>query len=105
MDGEFAWTKKEQGFVLLSFFVGYMITQIPGGVLAERFGGKHVFLWPMFGAALCTLLCPIAARLHFGALIALRILIGLGEVGWRVHDQLLSYFFSKYSPPVGLFSI
>uniref|UniRef100_A0A914ULG3 Major facilitator superfamily (MFS) profile domain-containing protein n=1 Tax=Plectus sambesii TaxID=2011161 RepID=A0A914ULG3_9BILA len=97
VDGEFAWTKREQGFVLLSFFIGYMITQIPGGVLAERFGGKHVFLWPMFGAAICTMLCPIAARFHFGALIALRILIGMAE---GVVYPSMHAIWSQWAPPL-----
>ena len=57
-----------------------MVTQIPGGVLAERFGGKNIFLWPMLVAAVGTLLCPLAANLHFAFLVALRVVIGLCEV-------------------------
>ena len=29
--------------ILGAFFYGYVITQIPGGYLAEKFGGKWLF--------------------------------------------------------------
>jgi len=32
------WQKNIQGHVLGAFFYGYLISQIPGGVLAERYG-------------------------------------------------------------------
>ena len=78
-DGEFSWSKPDQGLLLGAFFWGYLVTQVPGGLLAERFGGKYVYLWFMTAAGVATLLTPLAARLHFGALIALRVVIGLGE--------------------------
>ncbi len=43
MAEQFDWTDSERGLVLSSFFVGYMATQVMGGSLAARFGGK-VFL-------------------------------------------------------------
>ena len=39
MAAEFGWSPEEQGRVLSSFFVGYLLTQIAGGWLAERYGG------------------------------------------------------------------
>ena len=44
-DGEFDWDKETQGIILGAFFWGYLLTQIPGGWLAERVGGKGVFGW------------------------------------------------------------
>lgn len=41
---EFDWDSKEQGFILSSFFYGYITTQIIGGYLASRFGGHLVIL-------------------------------------------------------------
>ncbi|GFS07044.1 vesicular glutamate transporter 2 [Elysia marginata] len=35
-DGEFVWSKEIQGYVLGSFFWGYMLTQVFGGWLAAR---------------------------------------------------------------------
>jgi hypothetical protein len=40
MAEQFGWSKSTSGFVLSSFFYGYLCTQILGGYLAYRFGGK-----------------------------------------------------------------
>ena len=42
MAEEFGWGPAKQGTVLSSFFVGYLLLQILGGTLADRFGGKVV---------------------------------------------------------------
>ena len=68
------------GWILSSFFIGYITTQIPGGYLAGRFGARYVFGIGILMTSVLTLLTPIAAELHFGALIALRILEGMFEV-------------------------
>lgn len=64
-----------------AFFYGYLVSQIPGGLLAEKYGGKWV-LAGFFGlSTLATLLTPLAARLNYVALIILRVLVGIGSVG------------------------
>lgn len=80
MQGELEWSKELRGAALSSFYLGYVFTQIPGGLLAGRFGGKHVFGTGIFITALATLLVPLAARTHVYLLIALRVLMGLGCV-------------------------
>jgi len=79
-DGPFAWPKEIQGHILGSFFYGYVVTQIPSGLMAERLGAK----WVLFGflslCTLATLLTPLAARLGYQVLIAARIAAGLGSV-------------------------
>ena len=42
MAKEFGWSSTTQGLVLSSFFVGYLSTQVLGGALADKFGGKWV---------------------------------------------------------------
>lgn len=42
MAKEFGWSSTTQGLVLSSFFVGYLTTQVLGGALADKFGGKWV---------------------------------------------------------------
>jgi len=66
--------------VLSSFFYGYIITQLPGGCLALKFGGKNLFGLGILSTAVLTLLTPVAARTSVALLVALRILIGLCEV-------------------------
>ena len=54
--------------------------QIPGGWLAEQYGGKKLFGFGVLCTAVFTLVTPIAARVHVYLLVATRILEGLGEV-------------------------
>ena len=39
-NGEFDWDPETQGLILGCFFYGYSLTHVPGGILAERYGGK-----------------------------------------------------------------
>ena len=79
-DGPFVYTKNIQGQILGSFFYGYLVSQIPGGMLAERFGGKVVFAGFFGLSTVATFLTPIAAQAHIGFLIFVRILAGVGSV-------------------------
>ncbi|KAH8378276.1 hypothetical protein KR093_010507, partial [Drosophila rubida] len=74
------WTKEVQILVSASFYAGYMLTHIPGGRLAERYGGKWILGASILLSAILTLLTPTIVR-HGGpgALIALRLLIGFCE--------------------------
>ena len=74
------WQKHIQGHILGAFFYGYLISQIPGGILAERYGGKWVLAVFVCLSTASTLLTPLAARLSFIPLIILRILCGIGSV-------------------------
>lgn len=78
--GTFEWDEYTQGLILSSFFWGYVVTHIPGGMLAEKFGGKYVLGLGILSTAVFTLLTPVAAT-YGGSdwVIAVRILEGLGE--------------------------
>ncbi|RXG71786.1 putative inorganic phosphate cotransporter [Armadillidium vulgare] len=39
-NGEFYWDEATQGLILGAFFWGYLLTNIPGGIMSEYFGGK-----------------------------------------------------------------
>lgn len=79
-DGEFLWNKKIQGIILGSFFWGYLLTQIPGGWLATKIGGKRVYGYSMLGATIATLLTPVAADAHYIVLVVLRVIVGITSV-------------------------
>ena len=68
------------GLILSSFFYGYLFTNIPGGWLASKYGGKWVLGIGILWTAILTLLSPIAAKTSPYLLVVLRILMGLGEV-------------------------
>lgn len=74
------WDQKLQGMILGSFYIGYILTHVPGGILAERFGGKYTLSIGILSTAIFTILTPPAVEYGGAtALIILRILMGLGE--------------------------
>lgn len=58
----------------------YVLTQILGGVLADRHGGRWVLAIGLFIWSLCTLLTPEAAKVSLSCLLTIRFIMGLGEV-------------------------
>ena len=77
--GDFDWNSKEQGLILGSFFYGYVVTQIPGGFLSEKYGGKWFYGLGTLCTAILTLLTPLAAKIGVWCFVLCRILEGLGE--------------------------
>lgn len=73
----FEWDEYEQNMILGCFFWGYVLTELPGGRLAEVIGGHRVFGYSMLSASLLTLLTPFAAKLDYMAVVVLRVLLGL----------------------------
>eukprot|EP00795_Rhopilema_esculentum_P016457 gene16457-7871_t len=54
---EFDWDNKLQGNILGAFFYGYLITQIPGGYIAARFGS---YAGSVAGTLVSGILCELA---------------------------------------------
>nr|CAD7598036.1 unnamed protein product [Timema genevievae] len=78
-DGEFVWDAIEQGYLLSSFFYGYVLTQIPFGILAKRYGSKYFLGIGMLINSVFGLLVPISAHWGYGWLLTIRFIQGLGE--------------------------
>ena len=68
-----------RGLVLSSFFWGYIWLQLPGGWMADRFGGKRVLAAGVALWSIATFLTPPAANISFGMLLLTRVLLGAGE--------------------------
>ncbi|XP_046628021.1 putative inorganic phosphate cotransporter [Neodiprion virginianus] len=78
--GAYDWDEYTQGIILSSFFWGYIITQIPGGILADKFGGKYTLGIGILATAIFTMLTPsVVEAFDATGLIVLRILMGFGE--------------------------
>ena len=78
-DGPFSWGPREQGWLLGAFFFGYVVTQLPGGRLAEKYGGKTLYGGGVLVTSVLTLLTPLAANTSIYLFILVRVLEGLGE--------------------------
>ncbi|XP_023373046.1 sialin [Otolemur garnettii] len=94
---KYQWDAETQGWILGSFFYGYIITQIPGGYIAGKIGGKLLLGLGILGTAVLTLFTPVAADLGAGALIALRALEGLGE---GVTFPAMHAMWASWAPPL-----
>ena len=81
MQEELGWSDVTKGYVFSFFFWGYLVMQIGGGYLANRFGGKLILGWAVVFWSIFTVLTPIAAFLSIPALLAVRFLMGVGEAG------------------------
>ncbi|KAK6181307.1 hypothetical protein SNE40_009189 [Patella caerulea] len=94
--GEFKWSKELQGLILGSFFWGYLLLQVAGGWLSERFGAKKVIAIGMFPVAILTLLSPICARASPYFFIVVRGILGIGESVMYPAAQAL---WARWAPP------
>lgn len=75
------------GQILAAFFYGYIITQIPGGLLAQKIGGRWVYGIGIVMTAVLTLLTPIAAYTNVWLLVVVRALEGFFEVKMSYYLQ------------------
>ncbi|KAF5279331.1 hypothetical protein FQR65_LT15404 [Abscondita terminalis] len=72
------WSQSNVASVLASFFPGYVITHIPGGFLADAYGGKHVLGFGVLISAVLSVLSPMSIEYGgYKALCGLRFVMGL----------------------------
>jgi MFS family permease len=100
--GEFDWDTKQQSLILGSFYWSYILIMVPGGLVAEKYGGKLVYGGGNLVLCLMGLAIPIAARINVTALIFVRLVQGLAAVSsLKFHAQWLYFnfiiFFLFYS--------
>ncbi|KFO58354.1 Vesicular glutamate transporter 2.1, partial [Corvus brachyrhynchos] len=84
---QFNWDPETVGMIHGSFFWGYIVTQIPGGFIAQKFAANRVFGLAIVSTSVLNMLIPSAARTHVGCVIAVRVMQGLVEV-----STVLGYF-------------
>lgn len=75
--GRFKWDAVTKNTILGSFFLGYILTELPGGRLAEVIGGHRVFGHSMLWASVLTMFTPVASFIDYKALVVVRALLGL----------------------------
>ncbi|KAF8017093.1 hypothetical protein BT93_H2342 [Corymbia citriodora subsp. variegata] len=91
MSQEFGWNSATVGLIQSSFFWGYLLTQIVGGIWADKIGGKLVLGFGVVWWSVATVLTPIAAKLGLPFLLVMRAFMGIGEgVAMPAMNNLLS---------------
>lgn len=73
---EFGLTPQQTGAILSAFQLGYVVTVIISGMLADRFGNKRVLLWATLATAVFSTLFPLLSS-GFKSILALRLATGL----------------------------
>lgn len=74
---EFGWDPAVMGTVLSAFFLGYFLTQIPGGWLSDRWGAKGILGGAVSWWSMVTMCTPFAQTT--AAMMTVRVALGLGE--------------------------
>lgn len=91
MAQQYGWDTATIGIVQSSFFWGYLLTQVLGGVWADKFGGKRVLSFGVIWWSMATALTPLAASLGLPVLLVMRACMGVGEgVAMPAMNNLLS---------------
>jgi sugar phosphate permease len=84
------------GVILSAFTFGYGLMQLPGGMLADRFGSKATMIFGLVWWSIFTLFSGVVASV--GMLIAVRALFGAGEaLGTGSQLKLLGKYFNNGS--------
>ena len=74
---EFGWSETTVGFLQSIFFYGFTASHLPGGWLADRFGGRRVLgSAVVFWSAITGLTSLVSG---FATLVTVRFALGLGE--------------------------
>lgn len=79
----FKWDEYQQSLILGSFFWLHWASQLPGGVLASKYGTKFIFGFANFFACVLCLFMPLACYFDYRWMVGLRLLQGLiAGVAW-----------------------
>ncbi|KAI3364983.1 hypothetical protein L3Q82_001148 [Scortum barcoo] len=94
---QFDWDPETVGMIHGSFFWGYIVTQIPGGFICQKFAANRVFGFAIVATSCLNMLIPTAARMHFGCVIIVRVFQGLVE---GVSYPACHGIWAKWAPPL-----
>ncbi|GAB1606330.1 uncharacterized transporter slc-17.2-like [Argonauta hians] len=101
-EGEFEWSDTLQSNILAGYFYGYMTTNILGGVLADKYGGRRVIGVFLLLTSLLTLLYPNLTRISGYFTLVIRILTGMTSAPIVPAIQSL---YGRWAPPQEISSL
>ncbi|EDV98871.1 vesicular glutamate transporter 3 isoform X1 [Drosophila grimshawi] len=84
---------KVKSVIISSFYWCYVLSQVVGGIATQAFGTKCVFGWSQLATALCSLLMPLAAEVHYAVVIFLRSIQGFASgLTWPAMYAIVGYW-------------
>lgn len=82
---KFKWDSVQQNIILGSFFWGYVLTELPGGRLAEMIGGHRVFGHSMLWASVNSILTGFNIRI-FLILYLITLILFFFSIGFNISN-------------------
>ncbi|TRY68251.1 hypothetical protein TCAL_07674, partial [Tigriopus californicus] len=77
LQSEFDWDRSIQANMMGTLFYGFILTQVLGGWISDKFGGKQLLVTSMSLLALTSFSIPLFARLHGYTILAIRLVQGM----------------------------
>lgn len=93
---EFHWDTGTQHLILQGYYYGFLAANVPGGMLADTFGGKPVFAFGFLVATIIAIVTPTLAKFSPYCFFVGRIVQGLGQ---GVVFPSMSSIVAKWAPP------
>lgn len=101
VSGEFGLNTAQAGMYMSAFFLGYIITQVPGGILADRIGPKVLLLISTAAGGIFSALMSTVSSFELGMLY--RLLSGLaGGFVFSCSSKVISSVFAPKERSVAL---
>jgi len=97
MQSRLNWSRSIQGQILASFFLGYMVAQLPAGWAAARYGARITVLASLLCGSIISIALPPAALIHPWLVMLLRLLHGLAQ---GVLFPGFAALWSMWAPPL-----
>jgi MFS family permease len=72
------WDEARFGVIFSAFLAGYMLLQLPGGIIADRWNACRVIAWACVGFSVFTVLTPFGVA-AYGLMLAIRFCVGMFE--------------------------
>ncbi|XP_066585124.1 sialin-like [Prorops nasuta] len=92
----FYWSDKVRGQLIAAYSYGNVPGNLIGGILTVKWGPRKTVFWTSLVTALVSLITPLIAQMHWGALIGCRVIVGIiGGVTFPACHTLVS----KWAPP------
>ncbi|OBR92863.1 MULTISPECIES: MFS transporter [Clostridium] len=75
---EYGWTSTQFGYASTAFFIGYMISMIPSGAIADKYGATKVLIISLLLSGIFTFFTPIIG-ISIGLMILVRVFEGIAQ--------------------------
>lgn len=95
-EADFEWTSQQRGYLLSAFYYGYVVMQLPAGMLTKKVSAHIMFGVGTFVAGLISLATPLIVG-NFYVFLLSRVLMGIFQA---VAVPCILSFWTNWGPPL-----